>query len=207
MYVVFEGIVGTGKTTQSKRLVKLLQSRYPEREVFWTREPGGDSVAEAIRDIAQAQSFDVSMDPVTEVYLYAAARAQLLRTIVQPALNRGAIVVSDRSFISSVAFQGFGRKLGLDTVLKINDIAIRDCRPDLVLFLDAPLEVALSRIHDQTGDKFERLGEEFFAKVREGYLAMANQPITREAWVTINANQSLETVFEEVVTMVNSRLD
>ena len=110
-YIVFEGVVGSGKTTQSKRLVEVLRSRFPEREIIWTREPGGDDIAEAIRALAQGAAYAKNMDPICEAYLFAAARAQSLRTVVKPAVDRGALVIADRNFISSVAFQGFGRGL------------------------------------------------------------------------------------------------
>lgn len=105
MYLVFEGIVGSGKSTQSKRLVEYLRQKYPEREVLHVREPGSTPIAEDIRHLAQGKEWDEVMDPLTNAYLYAAARAQTLRTVVTPALRNGKIVVSDRSFLSSLAYQ------------------------------------------------------------------------------------------------------
>ena len=117
-YIVFEGVVGTGKTTQSKRLVEELKKQFPEKEVIWTREPGGSEIAEAIRTLVQATPFTEKMDPMCEAYLYASARAQSLRTVVLPVLAKGGIVVADRSFCSSVAWQGFGRGLGFETKIR-----------------------------------------------------------------------------------------
>jgi len=198
-YLVFEGIVGTGKTTHSKHLAEVLQQEHPEQEVIWTREPGGDSVAEAIREIAQAKTFDVPMDPVAEAYLFAAARAQLLRSVVKPALERGATIISDRNYVSSIAFQGFGRELGFTKILKINEVAIAECKPDLILFLDTPLDVALTRTSDKSGDKFESLDRSFFEKVREGYQAMSEHPWTKDIWRPINANRPVEEVFADIL--------
>lgn len=106
MYIVFEGIVGSGKSTQSKLLVEFLRGKYPEKEIIHVREPGSTPIAEDIRHLAQGKEWDEKMHPLTNAYLYAAARAQTLRTIVIPALQAGKIVISDRSFISSLAYQG-----------------------------------------------------------------------------------------------------
>lgn len=201
-YIVFEGVVGAGKTTQSKQFAQVLQDRYPDREIVWTREPGGDAIAEAIRDLVQVQSFAVAMDPLCEVYLFAAARAQSLRTVVKPALDRGAIVIADRNFVSSVAFQGFGRGLGMETTLKINQEAIGVCLPDFLLFLDLPLDIALARTHDRLGDKFESLDRSFFDKVEQGYKEMSVHPLLRNIWHGVDADRPKEEVFTEIERIV-----
>lgn len=106
MYIVLEGIVGSGKSTNTQLLAEYLRSKYPEREVITVREPGGTEIAQAIRTLVQATKFEEKMHPITEVYLYGASRAQLLHTLVKPALERGAIVLSDRNFLSSFTCQG-----------------------------------------------------------------------------------------------------
>ncbi len=106
MYIVLEGVVGTGKSTQSRRLVKALEERYPGKEALLVREPGGGPIAEAIRELVQARTFDEDMHPVTDAYLYAAARAQLIQSTIVPVLANGGIVVSDRNVCSSLAYQG-----------------------------------------------------------------------------------------------------
>ena len=112
MYIVLEGIVGSGKSTQSKRLVTYFTSLFPEKEILLVREPGSTPIAEDIRHLAQKKEWaDEVMHPLTNAYLYAAARAQLLHTIVKPALESGKIVISDRSFLSSLAQQGFAQGL------------------------------------------------------------------------------------------------
>ena len=106
MYIVFEGIVGSGKSTQVKKLVELFHSKYPDKNVIQVREPGSTPIAEDIRHFAQKKEWEnEDMHPLTNAYLYAAARAQTLQTVVKPALERGDIVVSDRSFLSSCAIQ------------------------------------------------------------------------------------------------------
>ena len=152
MYIVFEGIVGSGKTTQVKRLVEYFQntpfvkggrgdlileqnSSEPKssalsgtsftKEVLHVREPGSTPIAEDIRHLAQGKHWeDESMHPLTNAYLYAAARAQTLQTVVYPALDRGDIVISDRSFLSSCAIQGEAQGVGINTILWINKEAV-----------------------------------------------------------------------------------
>lgn len=169
-YIVFEGVSGCGKTTQSKLLEKKLKAKFPQKEILRTWEPGGGSeIAEAIRKVFQGTKFHEDMDPLCEQYLVTAARAQTLKTIVGPALARGAIVLSDYSFFASLAFQGFGRNLGFEYVLKINTPVIKNTWPNLVIILDVPIKTTIKRTFDQDGDKFELLGHEFFWKVKRGY--------------------------------------
>lgn len=203
-YIVFEGVVGTGKTTQSKRLLESLRRCYPEREIIWTREPGGDAVAESIRDLVQARQFSVPMDPICEAYLFAAARAQSLRSIIKPALARGAIVISDRNYVSSVAFQGFGRGLGAELILSINQDAINGCKPNAVIFIDTPTSIALARTHDRTGDKFEALDEIFFERVAAGYKFMSEHDSLKDVWHWVDGDASLDQVFARIETLIRS---
>lgn len=175
VYIVFEGIVGSGKTTVSKLLFGVLRENFPRRKIVWTREPGGSEVSNAIRAVVQATKFNEEMDPVAEAYLYAAARAHSLRTLVRPILDKKGVVIADRSFFTSVAFQGFGRGLGIDRVLKINEEAVDGLWPDRVFFIDLNIEKALGRTTDIDGDKFERIDKAFFHRAREGFLKVAKR--------------------------------
>lgn len=166
LYIAFEGIVGTGKTTQSRILAEKLGA-------VWTKEPGGGEIADLIRKVVQGTEFSEVVNPVTEQYLYAASRAQTLRTVVKPVLDRGGIAVSDRSVWASVAFQGFGRGLGRERVLKINEEAVGDLWPDLVVLMNLDIDVCMARAKDQAGDKFEKMGGDFFERVVAGYLWIA----------------------------------
>jgi len=172
-YIVFEGIVGSGKTTQSKLLLEKMQAKFPKREVIWTKEPGGSEIANEIRRVVQGTKFEEEMDPVCEQYLYAASRAQTLRCVVTPVLKKGGIVISDRSFFTSIANQGFGRGLGLKKVLEINKSAVDGIWPDKVIVVDTQMDVALSRVKDHGGDKFESYSKDFYCKVHNGYKATA----------------------------------
>lgn len=198
-YIVFEGVLGTGKTTQSKMFKAYLEHRFAHREIVWTREPGGSEIADAIRTVVQATPFQETMDPICEAYLFAASRAHTLRTVIKPALERGAIVIADRSFLSSVAFQGAGRDIGIDTVLRINDVAVNDFLPDAILYLDIDPATGLARTSDAKGDKFESLPVAFSERCREGYLGLATHDRFRTRWQTIDASGSREDVFARIL--------
>lgn len=200
-YIVFEGVVGTGKTTQSKRLVEELKKRFPEREIIWTREPGGSEIAEAIRVLVQGTPFTEAMDPICEAYLYASARAQSLRAVVAPVLNRGGIVISDRSFCTSIAWQGFGRGLELDTILKINESAVKDVLPDIIIEMDLDPTIGLQRTFDARGDKFETMPIEFFRSCVTGYHALAEHKLTKDRWHRIDGVGTPDEVFERVLSL------
>lgn len=199
MYIVFEGIVGSGKSTQSSRLYEYLLQKYPEKKIIHVREPGSTGIAEAIRKLAQWTKFDELMDPICEAYLYAAARAQLLKTVIKPTVDNGGIVIADRSFISSLAYQWWARWLGLDKVLAINHAAINDVLPDKVVYLDSEVEHALNRTFDADGDKFEQMGVEFFEKVKEWYRRSSQLAIWGKKRITVDAKWTIEEVFERIL--------
>ena len=199
--VSFEGSEGSGKSTQIALLAKHLQLL--GREVVTTREPGGTEIGEQIRNIIVHNSKGDEMCPETELFLFAAARAQLVREVIAPALIRGNIVLSDRFLDSSTVYQGIARNLATDPVQQINHFAVGNVMPDLTLILDVPTEVSLQRIRLRASDlpdRMERENAEFFAKVREGYLLLARsmpqrfhvidgtQPegaIEKEVWSTV----------------------
>lgn len=201
-YIVFEGMVGTGKSTQSKKLAHFLERQFPQKEIVWTYEPGGSEVADAIRRVVQATSFREEMDPTAEAYLYAASRAQTLRKIVKPALERNAIVISDRSFITSLAFQGLGRGIGLDFTLEINKSAIQAAIPDLVILLKLPPEESLKRVLDIKGDKFESESLDFFRRVVKGYQKISRLPMFKGRWIDTNADGNISDVFYKVLKRI-----
>lgn len=201
-YIVFEGVVGTGKTTQSKRLVEHLKHISPEHEILWTREPGGSEIAEAIRTLVQATPFNEAMDPICEAYLYAAARAQSLRSVVAPLRARGGTLISDRSFCTSVAWQGFGRELGLEKILTINATAIENFLPDLIIELDLDPAVGLKRTFDAKGDKFEAMPTAFFDRCIAGYRALADHKLLRDRWHRVDASGTQDEVFNRILNIV-----
>jgi dTMP kinase len=206
MYIVFEGVVGTGKTTQSKMIADFLKEKYPSKEVVWTREPGGSEIAEAIRKVVQGTSFEEQMDPVCEVYLYAAARAQSLRSVVKPVLDRGGIVVADRSFFTSVSWQGYGRGLGKEIVMKVNEMAIQDITPDAVCYLYGDIDAMMARTFDASGDKFEKFPKVFFEACERGYEELAQDERFSSMWQKISAHGSKEEVFARILFVLGHTL-
>ena len=166
-----EGPDGSGKSTQ----ISLLKE-YLEKEgynVLITREPGGTVISEAIREIILNKDF-TEMSAVTEMMLYASARAQLIAEVVGPAIDNGTAVISDRFVDSSLVYQGMARGLGVDTVYEINKVAIGDYMPDVTFMLDLPAEVGISRKKDQKElDRMELESLEFHKKVADGYRSLA----------------------------------
>jgi dTMP kinase len=207
LYIVLEGIVGSGKTTQVKRLGEYLHAKYPEREIVMIREPGSTPIAEDIRSLAQGKEWvDEMMYPLTNAYLYTAARAQTLHTIVRPALGRGAIVISDRSFLSSCVIQWEAQGLGIETIIRVNEEAIRWLLPDIVLYLDIDIDLALSRIFDQSGDKFEREGREFYEAILRGYEKCSTLDSMKNRFIKINASGEEDEVFACILEALHIHL-
>ncbi|PKB80628.1 MAG: dTMP kinase [SAR202 cluster bacterium Io17-Chloro-G9] len=181
-FIVFEGGDGSGKTTQAKALFRRLNSRgFP---ALLTREPGGTPLGESIRRRLKARR-DVS--PLSELLLFAAARAQLVQNVVGPALGDGTIVVCDRYTASTVAYQGYGR--GIDRVLidQVNLAATGGLSPDLIVLLDLPPELTLIRKRESAGDVFDAAPLEFHSKVREAYLSQAAHDPGH--WVVLDATR------------------
>lgn len=205
MYIAFEGIVGVGKSTQAKKLADYLKKMSLSKRVVLTREPGGDEIAESIRKLVQGTEFDIRMDPVCEAYLYAASRAQSLRSIVIPNLGRNHIVVSDRSLVTSLVYQGIMRNVGIRRVMSINLEATRNCLPDKVIYLGLDTETALSRTSDKAGDKWEKESVKFFDKARKGYLVverywrLQHWMNYKKCWINVDASGSIEEVFNRIV--------
>ncbi len=200
MYIVFEGIVGSGKSTQSKKLVAFLKQKYGEEHIVHVREPWSTPIAEDIRHLCQGKEWENEMmHPLTNAYLYTAARAQTLHTIVKPALESGKIVVSDRSFLSSCAYQGEAQWLGIDTILSVNQDAIRSILPDIVFYMDIDVETSLSRTFDTAWDKWEKMGKDFFESIARGYDKCEKLDIMKNRFVRIDASWSQEEIFERIV--------
>ena len=128
------------------------------------------------------------MHPLTEAYLYAASRAQLLHTVVRPALDRGAIVISDRSVLSSLAYQGGAQGVSIEDILSLNELALRGSEADIIFGLSADIDTALSRTFDTAGDKFESYGREFFERVVSAYEKVSQMPIFANNWQNIDAS-------------------
>lgn len=174
IFITLEGVDGAGKSTQCALLCAALeQTGY---EVVRLREPGGTAVGERIRTLLLDPS--VSLDPLCELLLYEAARAQLVNEVIKPALMRGAAVVSDRFFDSTIAYQGHARGLGAELVASVNAIACGNVNPDRTIVLDLdPVEALRRASHDHDADRIEREGLAFQQRVHEGFTwAAAHDP-------------------------------
>jgi dTMP kinase len=172
--ISFEGSEGSGKSTQIAYLAEHLQRI--GRKVVSTREPGGTEIGEQVRNIIVHNSKGDEMCAETELLLFAASRAQLVREIIAPNLMKGVIVLCDRYIDSSTVYQGVARNLSLDPVQQINQFAVGNVLPDLTIVLDVPTRVSLARINQRASDlpdRMERENIEFYKKVRNGYLVLA----------------------------------
>lgn len=203
MYIVLEWVVGTGKSTQAKKLADYLRIKYPDREIVLTREPGGTEIAEAIRTLVQATVFESEeMYPLTDIYLYASARAQLIESLVKPALQRGAIVISDRNFCSSLAIQGIAQGMWLEKVWEVNKEAVKGVMPNLILFFDLDVDTGLQRIFDADGDKREKRKAAFSHKIYAWYQLLFDFAPTKDLMQRVDASGSVDEVFEHMIQKI-----
>lgn len=206
-FITFEGGEGCGKSTQ----IRLLASRLKEagREVLLTREPGGTALAERIRGLVREESTDPP-NARAETLLFLASRAQLVANVIRPALEAGTWVLCDRFSDSTLAYQGYGRGLDLETLRRLNAFATGGLVPDRTILLDVPPEVATARMrarerltHD-AADRMEKAGEAFHLRLREGFLRLAAEDPGRIA--LISAAGSIEEVAEAVWTSIRHML-
>ncbi len=193
IYVAFEGGDGSGKSTQSARLVEHL-------DAVATREPGGTDLGRSIRDLVLHGT--EAIDPWAEFLLYAADRAHHMTTVVEPALAAGRSVVSDRSAYSSLAYQGVGRELGLDAVRTINDHALRGRWPDVVILLDLDPDRGRQRLGREL-DRLERAGATFHARVRRAFLDLA--AADPERWLLLDASRPRGEITSAIIDFVDDR--
>ena len=191
-YLAFEGIDGSGKSSLIKGLSEVLSNQQVENKVV--REPGGTKVGEGVRELLLSHDYEV--DALTEALLFCSQRSQLVSEVIKPEINKGTKILSDRSAYSSVAYQGVGRGLGYETIYQLNDIAVNSFWPEKVVLLDIDPKISLSRqkIADRIGsDKVD-----FFNKVREGYLRLAEQ--FDNNFLIINAEEDLKQNLQRICT-------
>jgi len=173
--ISFEGSEGCGKSTQIRKIADRLEE-IDHRDVVVTREPGGTIIGEDIRHLLMHADSSKSILPETELLLFAASRAQLVREIILPAVQDGKIVLCDRFLDSTTVYQGVARQIADDPVTMINEFAVGEIVPDLTVVLDIPPEIGFERIKHRVSDMPDRMEQEniaFYGKVREGYLALA----------------------------------
>lgn len=202
-FITFEGIEGSGKTTQINLLAEHLKNK--GYDVLVSREPGGTPLGEKIRNLLLDPQYD-SMDYRTEILLYAADRAQHVKEKIKPALKKGKIVISDRFADSNLAYQAAGRGLDYEIVYQINDWVIDSTWPDLTFILDIDIKEGLKRARAQSfdaeGDRLEREVDDFHQRVRDAYLKMAE----KERFALVNAGESIEQVQKNIENIISRRL-
>jgi dTMP kinase len=200
IFVTFEGIEGCGKSTQAKRVREMLIES--GLDVVFTREPGGSCIGEQIRNILLDPANE-EMVPLTELLLYEASRHQHMAEVISPALEAGKVVICDRFFDASTAYQGHARGLSIEDVERLNLIASGGKRPDLTIILDLPAEIGLKRI-GKNPDRIEGEGVEFHERVRAGYLKIAAKEPDRVK--VVDGSGTIEETFNKVWAPVESLL-
>lgn len=200
-FITFEGGEGCGKSTQVKRLKEAIERE--GLEVVLTREPGGTWLGEQIRSLLKDQDTDAPCARA-ELLLFLASRAQQVKNVMLPALERGAWVISDRFSDSTMAYQGYGRGLPLDVLRVANDFACEGLCPDVTFLLEVDPAVSASRMHTREAathteaDRIEKAGEDFHARLRRGYAELA--AAEPERIVRIDANGTIDQVWDRIWT-------
>ena len=203
LFITFEGPDGSGKTTVATAVCEKLKEK--GYEVIHTREPGGIAISEDIRKIILDPK-NTSMDPKTEALLYAASRRQHLVEKVFPAIKEGKIVICERFLDSSLAYQGYGRKLGFDEVLSINMFAIDNTYPDLTIYLDVDEQVGLDRLADRSfKDRLDQESIEFHHLVSEGYREVLRR--FKDRISIVDASQDKESVIQDSLDLIIKKID
>lgn len=197
-FISFEGIDGSGKSTQASMLLEYLVSQGLDCSFY--REPGGTSAGERIRSLLLDPSS--ILNPRAELLLYLAARSQITHECIAPDIDSGKIVILDRFIDSSTAYQGYARGLGRETVESFNYFATGGLVPDLTLFIDCDVQTSLSRIGSEP-DRMESEGHAFLDAVRDGFVDLEKHHTER--YVTVDGNGSIEEVFEAVKGIVVDR--
>lgn len=191
VFIAFEGLDGCGKSTQLNLLFNYLKSL--NKKVIKVREPGGTEVGETIRSILLNR--DIDINERAELLLFLSSRAQLVEEIIKPAIKSGYYVLADRFADSSVAYQGGGRNLGMETVDLLNRFATDNVYPDLVFFIDISVDLALKRLNVKNKDRLEKEGRNFLEKVRNSYMEIAK---TKSNFIIINGERDVNEIFSEI---------
>jgi dTMP kinase len=204
VFISFEGGEGSGKSVQAKLLVQMLAQR--GREVVLTREPGGTAAGERIREIV-LHAQEIALSPEAQVLLYSTARAQNVREVIRPAIDAGKIVIADRFYDSTLAYQGYGHGVPLDQIRDVTRLACGALVPDRTFLLDIPVDIGLGRSGwraQSKWDRFEVLDPAFHERVREGYLRLAAAEPRR--WAVIKADRDEAQVAADVRRVIGELL-
>ena len=196
--ITFEGIDGSGKSTQIKLISEILHNNNIDNIVI--REPGGAEISEKIRDILLDNNNSISK--YTEALLFLSSRSQLVNEVIKPALEAGHYILCDRYIDSTIAYQGYGRGIDLSQLETLNDLAIESIYPDMTFILDINVNTSLSRRLKKSKDRMEQVDESFLIKVRQGYLKIAEKHNKRCVVVDCN-NKNIIDIHNELVSFIN----
>jgi dTMP kinase len=209
LFITFEGVEGSGKTTQIRRLKRYLTQKGIACKV--TREPGGCPIGEKVRKILLDPDHR-EMVPLSELLLYEASRAQHVKEVIEPLLERGVTVLCDRFSDATIAYQGFGRKLDLGLIQRFNRLSTQRIKPDITFLLDCPSEMGLKRaiqrnqtLKKEKEERFEREKIQFHHRVRRGYLSIAKQEPHRVK--VIDTRQGEEKTFEKIRQIIDKLIE
>jgi dTMP kinase len=205
LFITFEGVEGSGKTTQIQRLKKYLTQKGIPCKV--TREPGGCPIGEKVRKILLNPDHR-EMVPLSELLLYEAARAQHVKEVIEPFLKKGGVVLCDRFSDATIAYQGYGRKIDLRWIERLNHFSSRGIKPDVTFLLDCPSDVGLKRalkrnrtLKQEKEERFEKEKIQFHQRVRKGYLALAKKEPRRVK--VVDTRQGKDNVFNKILKTVD----
>lgn len=202
MFITFEGLDGSGKTTAIKELIYFLKENKLDGNFVFTREPGGSGIKEAeyIRKFVLSPKYEI--DPMSEALLYLTSRKMHLVKIINPALASNKIVVCDRFIDSSLAYQGAGRELGIEKIKMLNSLVTDNIKPDLTFFIKISPEVAIKRLTKQGGefDRLENEGIEFYKKINKGYEEVIKNDLSR--FVIIDGELEIKEVAKKVIKKI-----
>ncbi|MDQ1265748.1 MAG: dTMP kinase [Bacteroidota bacterium] len=203
LFITFEGIDLCGKSTQARLLFDFFKKK--KKKVIFVREPGGTFISEKIRNILLDKS-NHKMFALTEFLLFSASRQQLTEEVIKPHLRNGFTVICDRYYDSSTAYQGYGGKLELKTVLSINKTASGGLEPDITFLVDIDLKTTelRRRIAGKSRDRMEQKETAYFKKVAEGYRTIAKN--NRKRVITLNGNQEIDVIHNEITDILSKKL-
>ena len=203
MLITFEGIDYSGKSTQAKLLVSRLEKH--GKEVVFLREPGGTSISEKIRNILLDKKH-LELKQITELFLFSAARTQLVNEVILPALQAGKVVVCDRFYDSTTAYQGYGRGINLDDIQAINRIATSGTKPHVTFFIDIEIDEIFKRqiAAGLSADRMESSGRDFFERVRNGYWKLAEMESGR--FIVVSGKLQIDEIHREIWDIVKKQI-
>ncbi len=202
LFITFEGIDGCGKSTQLKLTSNYLKKLGLRPEIL--REPGSTILSEKIRSILLNKN--IKINPISELMLYVAARAELVENTIGPALDKGKIILCDRFYDSTTAYQGFGRGLDIKVINKMNRLAVGKYKPNLTFIVDIDYPTSLARMKkmNKVADRLESESKAFFARVRNGFIDISRQ--NKKRVVLLNGKKPIEKIFDEVKDCLNRKL-